>query len=162
MTTSIDSRQSSVAPYTRGCGPVPGGVSTGACSINAGPVVVGGSQSPSQQPRRRMGRGSSPSIQQVQFTILSRGRGSGKERQSLPFPALPSSEAAPVPTLQFPASALWLLLALQYADKRNNKVLKESNASKEEVPKKYGMKFRYRLIDIDIDLSVALHSRHFV
>ena len=64
--------QSSVAPYARGnCGPVPvggggggvGGVS-GACSINAGPVVVG-SQSPSQLPRRRMVRGSSPSIQQV-------------------------------------------------------------------------------------------------
>ena len=64
--------QSSVAPYARGnCGPVPvggggggGGGVSGACSINAGPVVVG-SQSPSQLPRRRMVRGSSPSIQQV-------------------------------------------------------------------------------------------------
>ena len=58
--------QSSVAPYARGsCGPVPvgsgsGGGVSGACSINAG------SLSPSQPPRRRMVRGSSPSIQQVQ------------------------------------------------------------------------------------------------
>ena len=57
--------QSSVAPYARGCGPVPvgggGGGVGGACSINAG------SLSPSQPPRRRMVRGSSPSIQQVEF-----------------------------------------------------------------------------------------------
>lgn len=55
--------QSSVAPYARGCGPVPvgggGGGVGGACSINAG------SLSPSQPPRRRMVRGSSPSIQQI-------------------------------------------------------------------------------------------------
>ena len=64
--------QSSVAPYARGCGSAQTGAASGACSINVacggGPVVVTGmgSQSPSQPPRRRrMVRGSSPSIQQV-------------------------------------------------------------------------------------------------
>ena len=63
-----------MAPYARGCGPAQSGAASGACSINVacggggGPVVVTGmgSQSPSQPARRRrMVRGSSPSIQQV-------------------------------------------------------------------------------------------------
>ena len=81
MSSNIHNRklaQSSVAPYARGCGPAQSGAASGACSINVacggggGPVVVTGmgSQSPSQPPRRRrMVRGSSPSIQQVNHSV---------------------------------------------------------------------------------------------